>query len=119
MEKLVLGQGVTSAPNDLGTESLVILPGISVFTKWLSVLCMRSKAWLATPVLLAHAEVTETIVFFQWVQTLGTPQYGVFANTAPPTGWVEHHDAWAGHIHIVRGRVNGRVSGFHSAIRRH
>ena len=30
------------------------------FTLWLSVLCMRSKAWLAAPVLLAHAEVTKT-----------------------------------------------------------
>jgi hypothetical protein len=26
-----------------------------------------------TPVLLAHVEVTRTILFFQWVQNLGTP----------------------------------------------
>ncbi len=31
--------------------------------EWFSVLCMRSKAWLAAPGLLAHAEVTENIVF--------------------------------------------------------
>jgi hypothetical protein len=43
-------------------------PGNYVFTLWLSVLCMRSKAWLAAPVLLAHAEVTKNIIFFQWVQ---------------------------------------------------
>jgi hypothetical protein len=35
----------------------------------------RSKAWLAAPVLLAHAEVTKNILFFQWVQNLGTPRY--------------------------------------------
>ena len=78
--------------------------GILVFTLWLSVLCMRSKAWLAArgsrrrarlprtassaqrsrrlrctraaaPVLLAHAEVTKSILFFQWVQSLGTRRY--------------------------------------------
>jgi hypothetical protein len=42
---------------------------------WLSVLCMRSKAWLAAPILLAHAEVTKNIIFFQWVQNLGTRRY--------------------------------------------
>ena len=36
----------------------------------LSVLCMRSKAWLAAPGLLAHAEVTKsTIIFFSGSQT--------------------------------------------------
>ena len=33
-------------------------PGALVFTLWLSMLCMRSKAWLAAPVLLAHTIVT-------------------------------------------------------------
>ena len=37
---------------------------------------MRSKAWLTAPVLLAHAEVTKTLYFFQWVRNLGTPRYG-------------------------------------------
>ena len=36
---------------------------------------MRSKAWLAAPVLLAHANVTENRNIFQWVQNLGTPRY--------------------------------------------
>ncbi len=78
--------------------------GTLVSDPWLSVLRMRSKAWLAArvslrlarlprlassaqrsrhlhstraaaPVLLAHAEVTENIIMFQWVQTLGTPRY--------------------------------------------
>jgi hypothetical protein len=35
-----------------------------VLDPWLSVLCMRSKAWLAAPVLLAHAEVTITLYVF-------------------------------------------------------
>ena len=83
---------------------LIALPlGTLVFTLWLSVLCMRSKAWLAArvslqlaclprtassvqrsrclrstraaaPVLLAQAEVTENLTYlFQWVQNLGTP----------------------------------------------
>ena len=63
-------------------------------------LCLRSKAWLAArvplrlarlphttsassaqrrgaaPVLLAHAEVTKNILFFQWVQNLGTHGIG-------------------------------------------
>ncbi len=34
---------------------------LEVFTLWISVLRMRSQAWLAAPVLLAHAEVTENI----------------------------------------------------------
>ena len=34
-------------------------PGTSVFTLWLIVLCMRSKAWL-----LAHTEVTKNITYF-------------------------------------------------------
>ena len=38
---------------------------------------MRSKARLAAPVLLAHAEVTKNILYFQWVQNLGTPRYSV------------------------------------------
>ena len=38
-----------------------IPPGTKVFAKWLSVLCMRSKAWFVAPVLLAHAEVTKNI----------------------------------------------------------
>ena len=71
---------------------------------WISVLCMRSNAWLAArvslrlarlphtassaqrsrrlrytraaaPVLLAHAEVTKIIIFFQWVQNLGTQRH--------------------------------------------
>ncbi len=46
--------------------------GTYVFTLLLSVLCMCSKAWLAAPVLLAHAEVTANIIIFQWVQNLGT-----------------------------------------------
>ena len=41
----------------------------------LSVMCMRSKAWLAAPVLLAHAEGTKNIPFFQWVQNVGIPRY--------------------------------------------
>ncbi len=36
---------------------------------------MRSKAWLAAPVLLAHADVTKTLNIFQWVQNLGTRRY--------------------------------------------
>ena len=76
-------------------------PGALVFDLWFSVLCMRSKAWLAArvslrlarlprtassaqrsrrlrstraaaPVLLAHADVTKNILFLQWVQNLGT-----------------------------------------------
>ena len=45
---------------------------VEVLDPWLSVLRVRSKAWLAAPGLLAHAEVTKIIVF-QWVQNLGTP----------------------------------------------
>ena len=75
-------------------------PGTQVLDLWLSVLCMRSKAWLTAgypsfgpmaqcvvhalkglacraPVLLAHAEVTKNINCFQWVQNLGTPRYDV------------------------------------------
>ncbi len=37
--------------------------GAYVLGPWLSVLCMRSKAWLAAPVLLAHAEVTKSIIY--------------------------------------------------------
>ncbi len=36
-----------------------VLPNTYVFTLWLSVLCMRSKAWLAALGLFAHAEVTQ------------------------------------------------------------
>jgi hypothetical protein len=36
---------------------------------------MRSKAWLAAPVLLAHADVTKTLNIFQWVQNLGVRRY--------------------------------------------
>ena len=36
---------------------------------------MRSKAWLAAQVLLAHTEVTKNIIFFQWVRNLGTPRF--------------------------------------------
>ncbi len=39
-------------------------PSALVFTLWLSVLCIRSKAWLAAPVLLAHADVTKNIKYF-------------------------------------------------------
>ena len=39
-------------------------PGAKVFTLWLSVLCMRSKAWLAAPVLIAHVEVTKKHKYF-------------------------------------------------------
>ncbi len=69
---------------------MYVPPGTYVLDLWLSVLCMRSKAWLAArvslrlahlsstraaaPVLLAHAEVTKHIIFFQWVQNLGTWQ---------------------------------------------
>ncbi len=38
-------------------------PGAYVFTPWLSVLCMRSKAWLAALGLLAHADVTKNSIF--------------------------------------------------------
>ncbi len=49
---------------------------------------MLSKAWLAAPVLLAHAEgrVAENInIFFQWVQNLGTPRY---SDTGTTTNWM-------------------------------
>jgi hypothetical protein len=49
--------------------------GTEVFTLWLGVLCMRSKAWLAAPVLLTHPEVTAYIICFQWIPNLGTPRY--------------------------------------------
>ncbi len=50
--------------------------GTYVLDLWLIVLCMRPQAWLAAPVLLAHAEVTKKHnIFFQWVQNLGTPWY--------------------------------------------
>ncbi len=55
---------------------------------------MRSKVWLAAPVLLAHAEVTEYIKYFSmgpnlrhpavtcvFVFFFKTPQHGVVVNT--------------------------------------
>ena len=42
---------------------------------------MRSKAWLAAPVLLAHADVTKNILFFQWVQNLGTRRYALLTSS--------------------------------------
>ena len=57
---------------------LVFLEPFKGFTLWLYVLRMRSKAWLAAPVLLAHAEVTKNTIFFQWVRNLGTPTVPVF-----------------------------------------
>ncbi len=46
---------------------------------WFTVLCLRSKAWLAAPVLLAHAEVTANIICFSnGSKTLGTPAVLVF-----------------------------------------
>ena len=76
-----------------GMTAMILPPGTYVFPLWLSVLCMRSKAWLAArvslrlarlpctassgqrsrclcstrlaaPSLLAHAEVTKNIMFF-------------------------------------------------------
>ena len=41
----------------------------------------------AAPVLLAHANVTECIDIFQWVQNLGTPRYSA---DAPAEGQPEH-----------------------------
>ena len=41
---------------------------------WRNVLCMHSKAWLAAPVLFVRT-VTESMIFFQWVQNLGTRRY--------------------------------------------
>jgi hypothetical protein len=72
--------------------------GTYVLDLWLSLMCMRSKAWLAArvslrlprtaqrsrrlrstraaaPVLLAHALVTKNIVFFQWVLNVSTPRF--------------------------------------------
>ncbi len=40
-------------------HALACATGYLVVTLGLSVLCMRSKAWLAAPVLLAHVEVTK------------------------------------------------------------
>ncbi len=42
---------------------LVIPLDTLVFILWLSVLCMCTKAWLAAPALLAHAEVTKIACF--------------------------------------------------------
>ena len=43
--------------------------------KQYSALTSPSLHRAAAPVLLAHAEVTENIIFFQWVQNLGTRRY--------------------------------------------
>ena len=40
------------------------------FSPYGSVCC-----WLAAPVLLAPADVTENIEYFKWIQNLGTPRY--------------------------------------------
>jgi hypothetical protein len=86
----------------------MIPPGALVLDLLLSVLCMRSKAWLvrvslrlarlprtassaqrsrrlrstraAAPSLLAHAEVTKTLFYIQWVQNLGTQRYHVIVD---------------------------------------
>ena len=51
------------------TDELVVPSGTKVMDLWLSVLCMCSKAWLAAPVLLARAEVTKNILFFNGSKT--------------------------------------------------
>ncbi len=86
-------KGDATTGDSKGLHTRQIPPGTLVFTIWLSVLCMRSKAWLAArvslrlarlprtassaqhsrrlrstraaaPILLAHAEVTKTIILF-------------------------------------------------------
>ena len=47
--------------------------GTPVLDPWLSVLCMHSKAWLAAPVLLAHADVTKTYFISSMGPTLRYP----------------------------------------------
>ena len=72
-ENLPRAHAMRKANNSLYKGCTIALPskstyavpwGTKVFTLWLSVLCMRSKAWLAAPVLLTHAEVTENIIYF-------------------------------------------------------
>ena len=88
----------TAAAGGAGGECvfLSLPPGTKVLGQWLSLLCMRSKAWLAArmplrlarlpraqrsrrlrstraaaPGLLAHTEVTKNIIFSERVQNLG------------------------------------------------
>ena len=44
----------------LSQKQKLVLPGTYVFTLWLSVLCMRSKAWLAARVSLRLARLPRT-----------------------------------------------------------
>ena len=77
-----------------------VVTGTYVFTLWLSALCMRSKAWLATPRLLAHAEVTKTFYIFFNGPT-----------TQVPHGITLTYDGRR--IHVVRDTLQQRLQGCH------
>jgi hypothetical protein len=83
-------KGIPGIPRS--NASRLLPPGTSVLDLWLSVLCMRSKAWVAArvslqlarlrstrreaaPGLLACAEVMKNIMYFLWVQKLATRRY--------------------------------------------
>jgi hypothetical protein len=57
-------QAIMAGGNLLGYVETADTAMCLSFHPWISVLCMRSKAWLAALVLLAHAEVTENIKYF-------------------------------------------------------